>query len=347
MAIIRDIQIENFRVHDSQKINFSPDTTIITGKNGTGKTSILEAVYIALQGTSFKTNDKDCIQEGKDYFRIKLTLSDDTERFVSYEYTDIKKQKQIKINSQKKSRLSFKDKIPVILFEPNDLRLLHGAPDRRRAFIDAFISQINPIYTSTLHKYERALKQRNKLLKTPGTTHNDMFAWDIALSEYGAEIIAEREVYIEKINTSIGDIYTNIAQTSDTITLHYSHTYIGSIKQKILKELTDNYDRDSILGYTSSGPHRHDILFQFNHKPALSVASRGEIRTIVIALKLLEAQILEYIFGQKPIVLLDDLFSELDSDRQQYLSEAIQSHQIIITSTQLPTKKTKSTEIKL
>lgn len=347
MATIRSITLEQFRIHEKASFTLSPDTTIITGKNGSGKTSILEALYIALQGTSFKASDKDCIRDGSDWFRIEAKFHDESVRSVGYEYGENKRRKQVVIDNTKKTRLTYKEKVPVILFEPNDLRLLHGSPERRRTFIDSFIGQINPTYQQTLRRYERALKQRNNLLKKDTASRDDVFVWDIALSEYGAEIIRQREVYIAKINEKLTDIYQDIAQTKDEISLHYSHTYIGSVQQKIMKDLQDNYARDRVLGYTSSGPHRHDIVFQFNTKPALSVASRGEIRTIVIALKLLEAQILELVFSQKPIVLLDDLFSELDSDRQKYLSEAIRSHQIIITTTHLPDNTTDVSTIPL
>lgn len=336
MATISSITLEQFRIHEKHSFALSSDTTIITGKNGSGKTSILEAIYIALQGTSFKASDKDCIRDGSEWFRIQALFDDNSIRSVGYEYNENRRRKQVVIDNTKKSRLTYKDKIPVILFEPNDLRLLHGSPERRRAFIDGFISQINPQYQQTLRKYERALKQRNNLLKNQNVQPDDVFVWDVALSEYGSEIISQREVYIAKINEQLSDIYRDIAQTGDDISLHYSHTYIGSVQQKLMRDLQEGFARDKVLGYTSSGPHRHDVIFRFNMKPALTVASRGEIRTIVIALKLLEAQILELVFSQKPIVLLDDLFSELDSDRQKYLSEAIRSHQIIITTTHLP-----------
>lgn len=205
------------------------------------------------------------------------------------------------------------------MFEPDDLRLLHGSPTRRRQFIDRLISQLDPLYGPALRKYERALKQRNNLLKKAHTTHDELFVWNIALSEYGAYIIEQRIRFIEEINSHLNDAYNDIAQSKDTVTVHYSHTAIGSVKQKLLAELHSHSERDRLLGYTSSGPHRHDVIFRYNDTPALSVASRGEVRSIVLALKFLEVDIIEKITGIKPIVLLDDVFSELDEKRQSAL----------------------------
>lgn len=219
-----------------------------------------------------------------------------------------------------------------MLFEPEDLRLLHGSPARRRQFIDRFVSQLNPLYGPSLRKYERALKQRNNLLKSAYIQDDQLFAWNVALAEHGAYIIEQRIAFIEQLNQNLAQLYQDIAGTHDDVSIHYSHTFVGDIKQKLLNELHAHLDRDRYMGSTSVGPHRHDVIFEINHSPALSTASRGEARTIVLALKFLEVDIIEQLTGKTPIILLDDVFSELDATRQKLLTSHLKGHQIIITS---------------
>jgi DNA replication and repair protein RecF len=333
MVVITKLSIQNIRSHLDFTTDFSPQVTVITGRNGSGKTSLIEAIYIALQGSSFKGTDSDLLHTNSAWWRIDILLNDDTKRSITYNPEKPQSKKQFTIDNKITYRLPQKNKYPVVLFEPEDLRLLHGSPVRRRQFIDCFISQLNPQYSSILHKYERALKQRNNLLKKQNTQTDELFVWDIALSEYGAYIIEQRIMFIEQINSKLNDAYNTIAGIKDIVSVHYSHTFIGDIKQKILNELNNSIGRDTMLGSTSVGPHRHDVVFKFNNSPALSSASRGEVRTIVLALKFLEVEIIEEITNMPPLILLDDVFSELDATRQKALSDTIRSHQIIITST--------------
>jgi DNA replication and repair protein RecF len=209
---------------------------------------------------------------------------------------------------------------------------LHGSPARRRQFIDYFISQIDPTYTATVRKYERALKQRNTLLKRETVTNEDLFVWNVALSEYGAKIIERRVYAIELINKELNDHYHDIAQTDDEVTAHYSHTTIDHSSQKLLRELELKLAYDCVVKHTSVGPHRHDVVFHFNNSPALQVASRGEVRTILLALKRIEAALITRITSRKPIILLDDVFSELDEDRQRNISHQFHEAQVVISS---------------
>lgn len=332
MPLVSQIELKNFRVHDHKSINLSPQTTVITGSNGSGKTSLIEAIFLVLQGSSFKGTDRDILQVGKTWWRVDVKFDDGTKRQIKFDSEKATSRKQFNVDDKNFYRLPAKNRLPVVIFEPDDLRLLSGSPTRRRDFIDSFICQVNPEHQTTVNKYKRALTQRNNLLKKKGFSRDDVFVWDVAISEYGAEIIERRILFIEKLNNEINDLYRSVAKTDDTISLHYSHTYIGDIKQRLLKELNNNADKDQILGFTTVGPHRHDVIFNFNNSLALSVASRGEIRTIVIALKLLEVKLLESITKQKPIILLDDVFSELDVARQKELIKG-NDYQTIITST--------------
>ena len=336
MAVVSRLLIQNIRSHKLFKANFSPNVTVIIGKNGSGKTSILEAIYLALRGVSFKGGDLDLLKHNSTWWRIELELKPKTSRVITFDSNLSVGRKKFNLDEKISYRLVPKNKYPTVLFEPDDLRLLNGSPVRRRRFIDGFISQLDPVYTNALHKYDRALKQRNNILKTSKTTKDELFVWDIALSEYGAYIIEKRIAFIEQINSQLNETYNQIAKSKDSITVHYSNTYIGDIKQKILNDLHQHQQKDKIIGFTSVGPHRHDVVFRFNNSPAVDVASRGEVRSIVLALKFLEVEIIEKITDQKPIILLDDVFSELDDDRQKTLF--LDSHQVIITSTKLPEK---------
>lgn len=347
MVAITKLSIQNIRSHQNFTTDFSKKVTVITGKNGSGKTSVLEAIYIALQGASFKGTDNDVLRKDSPWWRIDIENDDDTKRSITFSPEKSLSKKQFKIDNKTSYRLPQKYKYPIVLFEPDDLRLLNGSPVRRRQFIDRFIGQLNPQYLSTLHKYERALKQRNNLLKNNYINDDELFVWDVTLSEYGAYIIEQRIAFIEQINSKLNPTYDTIAGTKDVVSMHYSHTFIGDIKQKILNELHANKQRDKTLGSTSVGPHRHDVIFKFNNSPALSSASRGEVRTIVLALKFLEVDIIETVTNNPPLILLDDVFSELDADRQKALSDTIRAHQIIITSTDVISGKRNYKHIKL
>lgn len=333
MTAITALSVQNIRTHESFSLQLSPSVTLITGKNGSGKTSLIEAIYIALQGTSFKGSDNDVLRRDQPWWRIVVTFDDETKRTVKFDPSRTSGKKQFVIDQKTSYRLPTKNKYPVVLFEPDDLRLLNGSPTRRRQFIDHFISQLDPLYGTTLRKYDRALKQRNNLLKKPDTTQDELFVWDVALSEYGAYIIEQRVQSIEQINAHLNDAYNTIAQSNDYVSIHYSHTVIDGVKQKMLNELHANSERDKYLGYTSIGPHRHDVIFRYNNSPALTVASRGEVRSVVLALKFLEAEIIERLTGNKPIVLLDDVFSELDESRQAALMTNSLQTQLIIATT--------------
>lgn len=333
MSIIRQLQVQHVRIHQAIKVDLSPQVTLITGLNGSGKTSLIEAVYLAFQGSSFKGADSDMLQRGETWWRIDMLLADDAARTVKFDSERTTGRKQFTVDSKTMYRLAPRYKYPVVLFEPEDLRLLHGSPTRRRQFIDRFISQLDPLYGPALRKYDRALKQRNNLLKKYNPSSDELFVWDVALAEHGAYIIEQRIQFIERINQELNDGYQAIAHSADVVSVHYSHTLVGNIKQKLLGELHGRSERDKLLGYTSVGPHRHDVLFIFNSTPALSSASRGEIRSIVLALKFLEISIIKQITNQTPVVLLDDVFSELDETRQKALTQNDLGAQIIIATT--------------
>lgn len=331
MPSIEAIHVQNVRVHDDFMIRLAPSATVIVGANGAGKTSLIEALYVALQGSSFKSSDKDMVKRGSHWYRVDVGLSEDSSRTVKFTPEKATGRKQFIIDGKTHYRLGAAQKYPVVLFEPDDLRLLGGSPARRRQFIDRLIGQIDPRYATAVRRYERALKQRNTLLKQPNISEESLFAWNIALGEYGSYIIQQRLQFIGDIDGQLNEVYRTISGVDDAVHAHYSHAHADT-SQKVLADLHAHTERDRLLGYTSVGPHRHDVLFEFNDSMAVDVASRGEIRSMILALKFIEVRITERLLDVKPLILLDDVFSELDEARQKNLVTEFTNHQIIITS---------------
>lgn len=332
---ITSLSVKHVRTHTGYDLPLHPLITLITGVNGSGKTSLLEAVFIALQGSSFKGSDNEVLQNDAPWYRIDIKTDQNTTRTVKFDPGLTSGKKQFEIDTKTQYRLTHANKYPVVLFDPDELRLIHGSPARRRRFVDGFISQFDPEYAMSLHRYERALKQRNTLLKSQ-PVDNNLFVWDVSLSKYGAYITEKRIELINRLYPGLKSIYKDIAHTEDTVVIDYSDRFKSSIEQKLLSELHQSANRDRMLGYTSVGPHRHDILFTLNSGAAASSASRGETRTIVLALKFLEVAILREETGKDPVILLDDVFSELDKSRQEALLERFSEYQTIITSVIAP-----------
>ena len=330
--ILKTLRVQNFRTHSDFILEIGEKSTLISGANGSGKTSLLEAIYFALQGTSFRSSDKEILRnDGSSWFRIDLKDSKDSLRTIIFNNAVQKSKKQFLVDGNKKARLSANLRIPVVLFEPDDLQLLSGSPTRRRNFLDYFLSQIFPSFQLALTRYSKALKQRNNLLKRDNVSKDELFPWNLMLAEYGAEIISKRQDFLELLNSKIEEVYFEISGVKDEIKIDYLGEKVS--KNEILAILSENIERDKILGYTNFGPHKHDIQFIFNKKPAQNVASRGENRSLVLALKFIETDILADLTSKRPIVLLDDVFSELDDDRQKLLTKHFSKYQTIITST--------------
>ena len=330
--ILKTLRVQNFRTHSDFILEIGEKSTLISGANGSGKTSLLEAIYFALQGTSFRSSDKEILRnDGSSWFRIDLKDSKDSLRTIIFNDAVQKSKKQFLVDGNKKARLSTNLRIPVVLFEPDDLQLLSGSPTRRRNFLDYFLSQIFPSFQLALARYNKALKQRNNLLKRDNVSKDELFPWNLMLAEYGAEIISKRQDFLELLNSKIEEVYFEISGVKDEIEIDYLGEKVS--KNEILAILSENIERDKILGYTNFGPHKHDIQFIFNKKPAQNVASRGENRSLVLALKFIETDILADLTSKRPIVLLDDVFSELDDDRQKLLTKHFSKYQTIITST--------------
>lgn len=333
---LEKLSVQNIRTHASYQLALSPGVTVITGSNGSGKTSLLEAIYVTLRGSSFKGADSDMLRYEAPWWRIDVLTNEQDRRTIKFDPSRTSGRKQFVVETKTNYRLLEKYKYPVVLFEPDDLRLLQGSPTRRRQFIDRFIAQLDPLYGVNLRRYERVLKQRNNLLKQSSLTSDELFVWDVALSEYGAYVMQKRQEFIQELNSRLMSTYRSIAHTDDVVEMRYSQPAEHTSKQRLLNELNARIERDKIVGFTSVGPHRHDVIFTFNGSPALSVASRGEVRSVVLALKFLEVETIEQITGEQPIILLDDVFSELDENRQASLLTSRDNTQVVVTSTNFP-----------
>ncbi len=351
MPSISRLRVQNIRCHTDTVVDFSEDVTVITGKNGAGKTSILEALYLIERGSLFRGGDKDILQKEANWWRIDaVTLSPKTgknQKTAKYQLHKEQKRKSFIINQKTYGRLPANFKRPVILFEPEDLRLVFGSPARRRLFIDRFISQLDKSYATIIGRYEKAIRQRNSLLQQGVTSSDQLFGWNVMVSDYGAKIIKARGYYSNLLGSYFNDFYNLIAADQAAVSLAYSPfvdlatTVDGADffnETRLLTELNNNFEKDRLLGTTSVGPHRHDICFFYKNKPALKVVSRGESRTMVLALKLAELEVVRKTTGSTPLVLLDDVFSELDQDRQRSLANLTSQAQVVITSAHIPAK---------
>lgn len=328
---LRSVSIQNIRNHELFSCEFSDTTTLIYGKNGAGKTAILESIVIAYLGTSFRGADREVMRHAQPWYRIDATDDSGFLRQVVYDARKDRPLKRFTIDGRKYGRLPQKSKYPIVLFTPDDLRMLDGSPVRRRDYIDTTIGQFDPQYTVMRRRYERALLQRNKLVKQVNVTPEQLFSWNIMLSESGAYLINARINFLNRLNSAISDQYAHIASRRDDIQITYSHQ--PSSPQLLLAQYEAAANRDILNGHTSVGPHRHDMLVSLRGKPADETASRGELRTIILALKFIEAELLQDECRMQPLVLLDDVYGELDINRRESLASNFRHHQIIITST--------------
>lgn len=326
--IIKSIKLFNFRNHSEYSLVCQDETSLILGENGSGKTSVLEAIYILTRGKSFRATDPEIIKRGTPFYRIEIEYNNGETSIATYDGTN----KTFIILDKKSRRLPKKHKYPVVLFQPSDLNLISHSPSRRRDYFDRIFSQFDEKYNEALLKYEKSLKQRNELLKTEHITKETIFSWNILLAKYGTDLYNFRHKFIQEINSRLTSIYRSIAENDDQIEIVYKTEVESNSDNKYLQTLEANFDKDIYLGHTSFGIHRDDYIFKFNNEPADGSASRGESRSIILALKFIEAELIYQKTHLKPIILLDDVFSELDETRRKCLVKNFQDNQVIITS---------------
>jgi len=331
--MIKSLRLQNFRSYSDYTTELSEGVNIVVGPNASGKTNLLEALYVANTGKSFRVKDTDLIQIGKEWARIDQETEDGL-RIWKLDDSKERTEKTLEANGEVKKIISRNQKIPTTLFEPSHLRLLTGSPDTRRSYLDQLLSQSDTRYAGALRKYSRALKQRNALLKQGSIKEDDIFVWDVKLSEYGGFVNSSRKALIELINNEISQDYSEIAGEKTKIEIVYKDTVSSAdYNTSLLKKLQNSLDEHIARGYTPCGPHREDFEVIMNGNDASVKASRGESRTLVLVLKLIELSQLEQRTERKPTLLLDDVFSELDGARRKALTEHISGYQTIITTT--------------
>jgi len=334
---LTDLRLQNFRSYTDDLIELSPGVNIIVGPNASGKTNLLEAVLVVAKGGSYRAKDTELVRYDADWARLDAHDDQGGLRTVKFQSTvpGIYK-KSFEIEEKTYLRLSQQKSLPLVLFEPNHLLMLSGSPELRRSYLDDLLEQTTPGFGATRRQYRRVLAQRNALLKQGlQIASSQIFVWNLRLSELAGKLVDERLKLLERINTMASDVYGNISGIADSqIQLEYiTGLSLEHYESALLKRFEHNLERDIMLGFTTAGPHRDDFLVRLNGHPSQDSASRGESRTIILTLKIIELQLIETSREQPPLLLLDDVFSELDGKRRHALTNYLQSYQTFITTT--------------
>jgi DNA replication and repair protein RecF len=331
--MITDIRLQHFRSYSDATFEFGEGVNIIVGPNASGKTNLLEAIQLVCLGGSYRARDRELIKFNKPWARLDAHTGAG-ERSIKLETQETLVKKTFIVGGQIHARLPFAKSIPAVLFEPEDLQLLRGGPQRRRDFLDDLLEQTIPGYSKLRRQYLRALSQRNSLLKKGHhIAEQQIFAWNLRLSELGAQIVGHRRGLLKRLNDDLPAIYQKLSHSKTPITLEYVGANSGDYGSWLLRKLESSLDLDLARGFTGTGPHRDDIAVILKDHPTQTSASRGEVRTLLLALKIVELKLLEEIRGQRPILLLDDVFSELDGKRRQALTKFLKNYQTFITTT--------------
>lgn len=333
---ITSLNLTNFRSYDERQFDIGPNVTLVVGPNASGKTNLLESLYVLASTKSFRTRDFGLVRHTQDHFRVAASFNDD-EVALGYKTENGRQTKQVSRNGVKQTLVSHVGTIQVTLFEPTDLELVSGAPDRRRRYLDFILCQTDRGYLKIINEYRRVLRQRNSLLSAFDTSRiqHEIFAWDIKLTELAVEIYRRRRQLVEYLNVLIPDLYQDVAGEMVDLQINYQPSVAGGdYANNFMTELANRLTTDLAAGFTTIGPHREDFKVGFKNNDITDVASRGETRTVVLVMKLAELAYSEQQSGVKPILLLDDVFSELDNSRRGYLTQKVGEYQTIITTTE-------------
>jgi len=336
--MISSLNLQNFRSYGNSAFEFEKGVNIIVGPNASGKTNLLEAVLVLCRGTSYRVKDSELIKFKRSWAKLDGFFGNQ-ERILKLKAKPTGLEKKYQIDGTELRRLSFERKLPLVLFEPNHLQLITRGPDQRRDYFDDLLERSQLEYKTIIANYKRALSQRNTLLKKPrNIAQKQLFVWNVRLSELGAKIVAARQALAEDINKELSHTYSQIAGVKTKALLEYScQLDIASYGSKLLSKLENNIDTDLERGFTGYGPHRDDFNSIINGQQASTTASRGESRSFMLALKIYEMEMLSNARSVKPILLLDDVFSELDGARRHSLVDYLKNNQVIITTTDADT----------
>lgn len=333
--IFTDLRLQNYRSYTDASFELGEGVNIVVGPNAAGKTNLLEAIMVSAVGKSYRAKDMNLVHRNSDWARIDVHTKDNILRTTKFQTEPTGRiQKTFEIDEKIYKRFPSTQKQPIVLFEPNDLRLIEDEPSLRRSYLDNLLEQYVAGYEQHRVHYKRVLAQRNALLKQGARAGSQLFAWNLRLVDLGEQIVKQRLALIAVINESISTTYSLIAKNDKKIKLRYeSSINTENYSTNFLKKLESSVELDMVRGFTGSGPHRDDIVIYFGDQPAMESASRGEVRTLLLSLKIIELQILEKQRGVRPTLLLDDVFSELDGARRRELTNFLSEYQTIITTT--------------
>lgn len=335
--VIKSLKLKNYRNYELLNLTFDPKTNILYGDNAQGKTNILEALYLSGTTKSHRgTKDRDLIQFGREESHLETVVEKNGVLFQIDMHLKKNSPKGIAIN-----------KIPIrragelfgivhfVFFSPEDLNIIKEGPAGRRRFIDLELSQLDKVYLSNLSNYNRIINQRNSLLKEivyQKDLIDTLDIWDMQLAEYGTKIIERRKKFIDEVNRIIGGIHEKLTGGRENIELSYESSAGELSMEEMLRK---NRERDIRFKSTSAGPHRDDLCFRVGDLDIRKFGSQGQQRTAALSLKLSEIELVKMLIHDTPILLLDDVLSELDQNRQNYLLDSIHDIQTVITCTGL------------
>ena len=334
---IESIELNNYRNYRKVKVEFGKNTNILYGNNAQGKTNILESIYMAATTKSHRgTKDRDIIRIGEDESHIRLFLR---KRDVSHKidmHLRKSKNKGVAIDGIAIRRATeLYGLLNVIFFSPEDLNIIKNGPAERRRFIDLELSQLDKVYLNDLGNYNRIINQRHKLLKDISFNSglkDTLDIWDIQMAEYGRKIIDKRSEFIKELNETVRKIHGNLTGGLEELNVIYEPDCTA---EKLESTICANRERDMRMRLTSAGPHRDDLCVMANGIDIRKYGSQGQQRTAALSLKLSEIYIVKRKIKDTPVLLLDDVLSELDSSRQNYLLDSISDIQTLITCTGL------------
>lgn len=335
--IVKKLELENFRNYKELGLELDPGKNILYGNNAQGKTNILEAIYICSTTKSHRSNkDIELIKFNERESHIKIFLDKKDKEYRIDVHLRKNKTKGIAVNGIPIKRASELFGIfNVIFFAPEDLNIIKNGPAERRRFMDLELCQLDKIYVHNLINYNKVLNQRNRVLKDISFNpklEETLDVWDEQLVLYGKEIIKKREEFIKEISKIIKPIHEDLTNKEETIKIDYQKNTEAKNFEKNLKK---NRSNDLKYKSTSVGPHRDDILFFNKDINIRTYGSQGQKRTIALSLKLAEIELVKKVINDTPVLLLDDVLSELDSDRQNHLLDRLNDIQTVITCTGL------------
>ena len=337
--IIKSIELRNFRNYENLDIHLDEGTNILYGDNAQGKTNILEAAYLSGTTKSHKgSRDKEMIRFGEKESHIRTVVQKKEKEYQIDMHLRKSGSKGVAVNKipiKKASELF--GILNIVFFSPEDLNIIKNGPSERRRFMDMELSQLDKIYLSNLVNYNKVLNQRNKLLKDIAFSPSEQLMqtldiWDMQLVKYGSLIIKGRKSFIEKINTIISDIHSKLTGGIENIKV----CYVPDVDvNDFEEEVKNSRQKDIKYKATSKGPHKDDLIFLVNDNDVRKYGSQGQQRTAALSLKLSEIELVKLVIKDTPVLLLDDVLSELDSNRQNFLINSIGDIQTIVTCTGL------------